>query len=106
MISIKFLSAEKQLTGFTLTGHGTTDESDDWGKLVCSAVSSAVYMAANTLTEIVGAKATVTDNGDVLYFELSSKIPESQVVLKGFKLHVTELAREYPRNIEINSEVF
>ncbi len=106
MISIKFLSADKSLVGFSLSGHGTADENDLEGRLVCSAVSSAVYMAANTLLEIVGAEATVNDDGDVLYFELSSKIPESQVVLKGFKLHLTELSREYPNNIEINSEVF
>ena len=106
MISIKFLSAEKSLVGFALTGHGTADENDDFGRIVCSAVSSAVYMAANTLTEIVGAKADVFDDGELLSFRLSSKIPESQTVLQGFKLHVTELSREYPQNIEINSEVF
>ncbi len=106
MISIRFLGADDRLEGFSLSGHGTSDEGDDFGRIVCSAVSSAVYMAANTLTEIVGADATVSDDGDELYFRLSSKIPESQTVLKGFKLHVSELSREYPQNIEIISEVF
>ena len=106
MISIRFFGAENQLKGFSLSGHGTADCDDLEGRLVCSAVSSAFYMAANTLTEIVGAKASINDDGDVLNFELSSKIPESQVVLKGFKLHLTELSREYPQNIEIISEVF
>lgn len=106
MISIKFQSAGGQLEGFTLCGHGTSDEGDDFGRIVCSAVSSAVYMAANTLTEIVGADADVFDDGDVLSFRLTSKIPEGQTVLKGFKLHVTELSREYSENIEIISEVF
>ena len=106
MISIKFLSADGRLEGFSLTGHGTSDEGDDFGRIVCSAVSSAVYMAANTLTEIVGAEADVFDDGDLLSFRLTSKIPEGQMVLRGFELHVTELSREYPENIEIISEVF
>ena len=106
MISIKFLSAKGQLEGFSLSGHGTSDEDDNFGRIVCSAVSSAVYMTANTLTEILGAEADIHDDGDVLYFRLTSKIPEGQTVLKGFKLHVTELSREYPENIEIISEVF
>ena len=106
MISIKFQSAGGMLEGFSLTGHGTSGEGDDFGRIICSAVSSAVYMAANTLLEIVGAKADVFDDGDLLNFRLTSKIPESQTVLKGFRLHVTELSREYPQNIEIISEVF
>lgn len=106
MISIKIQSAGGRLEGFSLTGHGTSDEGDDLGRIVCSAVSSAVYMTANTLLEIVGAEADVFDDGDLLSFRLTSKIPECQTVLKGFELHVTELSREYPENIEIISEVF
>ena len=106
MISIRFLGAKGLLEGFSLRGHGTSDEDDEFGRIVCSAVSSAVYMAANTLTEIVGADAAINDDGDEFYFRISSKLPESQVVLKGFQLHITELCREYPQNIEIISEVF
>ncbi len=106
MISIEFFRTKGALSGFRLSGHGTADEDDFEGRLICSAVSSAVYMAANTLLEIMGADATVNDDGDVFSLQLSSKIPESQPVLEGFRLHLTELGREYSQNIEIISEVF
>lgn len=105
MIKISFSVKGPNIIGFSVTGHGTTDSEDQNGKLVCSAVSSAVYLTANTLLEVVGAKADCTDNGETFGFSLLSKINESQVTLQGFKLHVTELSKDYKNKLTVSSEV-
>ena len=53
MTSVKFLVNSKGIYGFTISGHSSVNCDDELGKIVCSAVSSAAYMAANTVTEIV-----------------------------------------------------
>jgi len=55
MTRIKFFESGGVITGFELEGHaGAGLYGND---IVCAALSSAVLMAANTITEIIGAKA-------------------------------------------------
>ena len=94
MTSVKFL-AEENLYGFEISGHSSRDCDDQTGKIVCAAVSSAAYMAANTLTEIVGAKADITvDDG---YIELTLRNPDgkTEIILQGLELHISTLAQDY-----------
>lgn len=105
MIKINFSQSNAGITEFTVSGHATFGHKDTQGKIICSAVSSAVYLTANTLTEVLGAKVNCTDSGNAFKLELLSKFDESQVTLKGFKLHVTELSKQYPKNITVSSEV-
>lgn len=102
MTAVTFFTASGLLTGFSLTGHSTACESDTEGKIVCSAVSSAAYMAANTLTEIIGAKADITVEEGSMTVRLTDRIGESQEVLKGFRLHMTELAKQYQSRINVS----
>lgn len=104
MITVKLKGAEK-LTGFSLRGHGTENPDDTEGRIICSAVSSAVYLSANTLSEIVGAKLEVFDDGDVFSVSVKSKLEESQITLRGLELHLRELSKEYKNSIKIISEV-
>ncbi len=105
MTTVSFFKKNGKLTGFEMQGHSTQSASDEDGRLVCSAVSSAAYMAANTLTEILGVQidAQVQDG----YFKLLLCSPngEAENILAGFKLHLQSLAQQYPKNININSEV-
>lgn len=105
MIKINFSQSNAHITGFTVSGHATFGHKDTEGKIICSAVSSAVYLTANTLLEVLGAKVDCTDSGEAFKLKLLSKFDESQVTLKGFKLHVTELSKQYPKNITVSSEV-
>ena len=57
MTKVKFFADEKGLCGFEIKGHSSKNCDDELGKIVCAAVSSAAYMAANTVTEIIGDKA-------------------------------------------------
>ena len=104
MINIKFKGAEK-LEGFILWGHGTESTKDIEGRIVCAAVSSAVYMTANTLSEIVGAEISAEDDGEIMNISVLSKVDECQITLQGLKLHLEELSKDYSNKITIISEV-
>jgi len=95
MITAKFYK-----DGFLIKGHGTTDEDDEEGRLVCSAVSSAAIMAANTITEILEDTSIVTcEEG---YLSVRNIKKESEVILKGLKLHITELSKKHKNRIIIS----
>lgn len=93
------------ITGFEITGHSSTDENDETGRIVCSAVSSAAYMAANTLTEIVGAQVDAKVNDAIMRIVVKSKIQESQITLAGLRLHMCELSKQYTTNVKVITEV-
>ena len=105
MIIVEFYSARGSdaPAGFRVSGHtGVTGQS-----IVCAAVSSACYMAANTITDIVGAKARVSESdGMMSVIVRNDDIPKAEVILAGLALHLKQLTRQYPRQIRIKySEV-
>ena len=99
MTSVKFL-ADKVLYGFEISGHSSFDENDELGKIVCSAVSSAAYMATNTITEIIGDDAEIMLDEALLKVKVNNPSAETILVLKGLKLHLLELSKEYSNNIK------
>ena len=103
MIQVRLFYQENLLAGYEISGHSTVDADDLDGRLICSAVSSAAIMTANTVTEIIGDRAEVgLDDG---YLRLRCADPaRCQMVLEGFQLHVSALAHEYPDRIKIITE--
>ena len=103
MINAEFFYDGDALTGFSISGHGARDGQDIHGKLVCAAVSSAAYMAANTITEIVKdtPQLTVRD-GHMTVENCDSSL--CREILSGLKLHITALAAEYPQLITIKNK--
>ena len=99
MIRVKFLIGNKQLTGFEIKGHAMFAESGS--DVVCAAVSSAAYMAANTITEIIGAKADASAEDGMMRVSLNQSDEQTETVLRGLELHLTELSKQYPENIKI-----
>ena len=92
------------ITGFRISGH-TADSDTEEGRLICAAVSSAAYMAANTVTDVVGAPAdAVVSDGEML-FTLKKSDRSSQSVLQGLKLHLESLSQQYVNYIAVNTEV-
>lgn len=87
---------------FTVKGHaGAGTAGND---IVCAAVSSAAYMAANTVTEILGVEAQAQVEDGYLRFSFSGSKAASDVI-RGLKLHLEELASEYPDRIKVTTEV-
>ncbi len=105
MTSVKFLFKGERPVGFEITGHSTEDEKDREGKRVCAAVSSAAYMAANTITEIIGDRCTATVDDAKMKILVDAPSEKTVAVLMGLKLHLTELSKQYSKRITITTEV-
>ncbi len=105
MTRVKFLSKDESLYGFEIKGHSSVNCNDDEGKLVCSAVSSAAYMAANTITEIIGDECIIDVDDALMRVEAVNSTQQTVTVLKGLKLHLTELSKQYSKRIKITTEV-
>mgnify|MGYP003405175978 CR=1 FL=1 len=101
MTSVKFFADEKKIYGFEISGHCSVDDDDETGKIVCAAVSSAAYMAANTISEIIGDEEEVTVDDAIMRFTVSEPSDATIKVLKGLKLHLIELSGQYSNNIRI-----
>ena len=101
MTGVEFLVDEKKIYGFSINGHSSVDCDDEVGKIVCSAVSSAAYMAANTVTEIIGDKATAEIDDAKMIFKVKNPSNATVSVLKGLKLHLEQLSDQYSNNIRI-----
>ncbi len=102
MTKVKFFAKN---AGFEIIGHSSKNENDEAGRIVCAAVSSAAYMAANTITEIVKDEAVAQVDDARMLLRVKNPSKKAAVVLAGLQLHLSELAKEYPRNIQVISEV-
>ena len=104
MIKVRFHTANDTILGFTLDGHaGAGVRGED---IVCAAVSSAAYMTANTVLEIIGATANVTIRDGYMQVMLTDKIPDCQDILSGFQLHLLAMQEQYPKRVHLmNTEV-
>lgn len=105
MINTEFFIENGEITGFSLKGH--SDFAEYGSDIVCSAVSSAAYMTANTITDVLCIKCGIEADEGYMYLTLGDEdVSEAQTVLQGFKLHMTELQKEYGNYIKIKfSEV-
>ena len=102
MTRVRFSADEKGLYGFEISGHSSEDGDDEIGKIVCAAVSSAAYMAANTVTDIIGDKAEIFVEDAVMRFYVKNPSDCTVKVLEGLRLHLTELSEQYGSNITIH----
>lgn len=103
MINAVFFTSDKsEIVGFEISGHsGYADSGND---IVCSAVSSACYMAANTLTDVMHADAEINVNEKIGYMSLTvddKYITMSRDILTGLKMHLILLEELYPENIKV-----
>ncbi|MBR6940437.1 MAG: ribosomal-processing cysteine protease Prp [Clostridia bacterium] len=99
MIKVKFFSENNLINGFEISGHSGYSEAGS--DIVCSAVSSAAEMTANTITEIIRDKAEVTVSEGFLRLTVTEGGESSYKLLEGLKLHLEEISKQYPQNIRI-----
>ena len=99
MIKVRFSVGNRQLKGFEISGHAMYAESGS--DIVCASVSSAAYMAANTITDVIGADADAVAGDGTMSVTLNQPNEYAQAVLKGLELHLTELSKQYPQNIKL-----
>ena len=99
MISVTFFKKRDDILGFEFSGHAMAGE---YGTdIVCAAVSSAAYMTANTITDIIGAKADINvGEGSMKLIIDECDAKRCRDILCGLELHIKGIAQEYGRNIK------
>ncbi len=101
MICVTFISSQAALLGYRIEGHALGKNGKN--NIICAAVSSAAYMAANTLTEIVKIKPKVkAQEGFMELVVPDTDSNKANPILAGLELHLTQLSKQYPKNIKIS----
>ena len=99
MISAGFIEKNGELVGFAISGHARYAEKDD---IVCASVSSAAYMAANGITDVIGCKAYVNaDEKGFLELRLLEDSFAAKKMISSLELHLRHLAKDYPKNLKV-----
>ncbi len=103
MIDVGFLTLnDGYLVGFTVQGHS---EMGDLGEdILCAAVSSAVYLTVNTVTDVyhIAPLALRAAEGDV-FLRIEEKDRDvCQAAFQGLKLHLSNLEEQYPENLRVS----
>ncbi len=102
MIRAGFLaSRDGEVLGFQITGHAGGEAGTD---IVCAAVSSAAYLTANTVTEVMGISPGElrAGEGDMLLRLRAKDGPRCRELLLGLRLHLEELSRQYPDKVRVS----
>ncbi len=102
MISAEFFVTKNgEILGFHIKGHS---EMADSGKdIICAFVSSAAYMAANTITDIIYAHAeTRVEDGDMFVMVEKKDAVSCRDILAGLKLHLINTEEQYPNYLQVN----
>lgn len=101
MIRIEFQKKGDMLLGFECKGHtGLADSGED---VVCAFISSACYMAANTVTEVMSLKADAAATDGYMRLSINQTPDKAQDIMNGLLFHLTELEKQYPKNIKVTT---
>lgn len=100
MITVVFGKNKNGLLKVVVSGHaGYGTEGTD---IVCAAVSSALQLTANAITDILKADAMVTVDGETVELVLSEHFElTAQKFLEALYLHLNILAEEYSDYIDL-----
>ena len=102
MITCQFYRSDDTIVGFIVNGHDTPDDSGI--SLLCAAVSSAVYLTVNAVTDVAEVTPRVLETADgLLTLRLRKEdAMHCQDLLLGLKLHLSALAADYSSQITVN----
>ena len=104
MTKATFYFDENVPYGFLISGHSGFAESGE--DIVCASVSSASYMVANTITEILKVNAEINVNDARMKLIVNKEQRHiTKDILLGLKLHLDSLAEDYPKFLETLTEV-
>ena len=104
MIRVSFRTRQGVLCGYRITGHaGAGSAGED---IVCAAVSSAAYMTANTITDILSLPADIAVEDGLMDLTVTGDVTACQALLSGFRMHIEALQDQYPKRVHLmNTEV-
>ena len=90
-----------RILGFRFQGHaGWADKGMD---IVCAAVSSAAYLTANTITEVLelAPETLRAEEGEMLLRLRTEDAPACRALLDGLSLHMEGLEKQYPAHMRV-----
>ena len=89
--------------GFEFKGHSGYAESGS--DIICATVSSAAYLVANTIAEImqIEVQAVVDDDGYMKFTIQEKDAEKTKDILLGLELHIKELSQQYPKHVTITT---
>ena len=97
MITAVFTRDSGLLTGFTVSGHaGFASHGHD---IVCAAVSAAVEMCCNAVTELAKLPAEVGEKDGEIRLQLQSPDSVGDLLLRALQLELDTISAQYPRNL-------
>ena len=99
MLKAHFMRHNGMLISCTVSGHDANTE-DTGYSVLCAAVSSAVQLTCNTLTECFGAAVTITEQPsasaqNTLGFRLDAPDPVQSELLHGLLIHMQALSEDF-----------
>lgn len=102
MIDVGFFQTPSgELLGFHILGHSGQEEAG--ADILCAAVSSAAYLVANTVSEVLKIDAALmAQDGEMLVRVDPKDAPGCRVLFAGLKLHLIGLEEQYPENIKVS----
>ncbi len=99
MIEIEFYRGINGLCGFEAQGHAMSASAGE--DIICAFVSSACLMTANTVTDVLKLDADARVDDGFLKLMIMQDATPAQGILQGLQLHLTELEKDYPKNIKV-----
>ena len=105
MITVTFFGSDP-VYGFHITGH--SDMNPDGPEILCAAVSSAAYMTANTVTDVIGLRPAldVKDGDMALKVQTETEAIRCRDIFDGMRLHLSSIEEQYKDYIKLTySEV-
>lgn len=104
MIRVQASRGDRGVYSIRVSGHAGFEEAGR--DIVCAAVTSAVQMTANGITEVLGVSARVSVADGVVGIQLPKACQDSAYAfMDAFVLHMRLLSEEYRENIELVMEV-
>ena len=101
MTTVTFFKSDDIICGFEISGH--SDFAEEGNDIVCAAISSAAYMTANTVTEILHINAQVTEDDGLMKVRMSpNDALKACDILSGLKLHLTALSSNTKILLKLN----
>lgn len=102
MIKTEFFSLPTgEIIGYRIKGH--SDIGENGNDILCAFVSSAGIMTANTISEVINARADIYDGDGEIYVMIKrDDAVLCKDILEGLKLHLISTEEQYPDNLTVN----
>lgn len=103
MIAATFLTSRLGgVVGFEVSGHAGLSESGS--DILCAAVSSAVFLTVNTITDVLHVTPLTlrAEDGEMLLQIEQKDEPVCRNIFSGLKLHLTQLEEQYSDHLRVS----